>query len=191
MFPYMTETHGRKSGDMRESDYWAGLGSINLLKSYAAKLLAECGISKQIHNSFGINDFTTAVQNWDGAAGAGEVEEFKIDEIGMRDYATTIRELRDCGATIVGVVPPLASARWPQLRKAQDKYLARVRPLFEGREAIIDLNDGKLTGFTERVANFTDGAHLSHAAAKDIVGELDRRLHDLGLLPVAPAAQAR
>jgi len=178
IFPYLTETYGRKSGFMNTQEYWGALGSVQLLRAYGHKWLIDHGKVRNDFNEFGAHDDEAPrdVPRLQAQA------EFVVDERALKEYEDVLTELRRSGTKILGVIPPTEMEHWNLDRGAYLAYYARVRPMFHADEPVIDMQS-ELEGLAEDKSNYVDGFHLSNAAAMQIMQVINQRLHQSGILP--------
>jgi hypothetical protein len=66
---------------------------------------------------------------------------------------------------IAGIIPPVESKRWQARSRAYQDYYAKIRPLFQPGESIINFNVPEFDSLRNQLANLGDG------------GQQDRRQH--------------
>jgi len=177
IFPYLTETSGRKSGFMNTQEYWGALGSVQLLRAYGHKWLIDHGKVREDFNEFGARDDEPP----HGQPNLQAHAEFVIDPGALNDYSDVLARLRSSGTKIVGVIPPTEIEHWNLDRGAYLAYYSRVLPMFHADEPVINLQTD-LEIVVKDKSNFVDGYHLSNAAAQEVVHAINARLHQDGLL---------
>jgi hypothetical protein len=172
VYPYLTETYGPKSEYMTPHEYWAALGSVQLLKVYAAKWAG--GRDQGSITSFGQYRLEAP-----RAAAALEpaVAEFSVNERALAEYRDLLGNARRNGAKVVGIIPLVTKLSRDAQGSAYDRYNSRIGALFLPREKIIDLNGcPELAPLSLSAENFPDGHHYTNATAEKIMQVLARRL---------------
>lgn len=181
IYPYMTETFGRKTGNMVSREYWGALGSHQLLLAYGSALKTRLGWARQRFNTYGQDDFDPPKRLPGAPADTGEeLRDFHVDERAIAEYADLLEIARRAGVKIVGVIPPFDLVTWQSRQGAFQAYFRRIKPLFRENELIIDFNAPEYLSLLSTPGNFTDGAHLSRRAAAELVSLLESRLKPLG-----------
>ena len=72
VYPYLTETHGRKRSGMDTREFLGALGSLQLLRDYSTVLLISHGFSRPLWNEYGVFDPTaTTIESQLAPARAG------------------------------------------------------------------------------------------------------------------------
>ncbi len=178
IYPYMTETFGRKAGSMVEAEYWGALGSQQLLVDYGFMAAARMGWAERLFTSYGLNNFH-APKPTPSDGPVKELREFHVEERALKEYADLLDSARRAGVTIVGVIPPVYSGHWQSQQTAYQAYFHRIKPLFRENESIIDFNTPEYIPLCSNPDNFTDGTHLSQSAAAEVVSALDQYLSNL------------
>lgn len=175
--PYLTETFGRKTGNMVQEEYWGALGSHQLLLTYGAVIKTRLGWARQRYNAYGQDDFDPP-KRLPGipADTSEELQDFHVEERAVAEYADLLEIARRVGVKIVGVIPPFELVTWQSRQGAFQSYFRRIRPLFRENELIIDFNAPEYLSLRSTPGNFTDGAHLSRRAATELVYFLETRL---------------
>ena len=175
VYPYLTETDGPKSAYMTPHEYWAALGSIQLLKFYATKWGPRSRRAEMEFSPYG--QFRFEVPRQSGAAAVAPIADFPVNEDAFAEYAALVEHARRNSATLKGIVPLVTKASREVLGPAYDRYNSRVRTLFRPGEEIIDLNLlPELSSVAADAGNFPDGHHYSLAAAAKITEVLARLL---------------
>ncbi len=188
IYPYMTESFGRKSAQMNPKEYWAPLGSLHLLRAYGEKLALARDWMPNDRNGYGYYRFVaprvapTALRDQ-----FKPVDQFDVDERAFRQYRDLLASARDRGVRVIGVMP-LVSARHAGARRlAFQRYHEQVLSLFRPREPILDLNGiPELQELALQDSSFQDGFHHSDEVAARIVFHLDHWLHQLPEPAVQP-----
>ncbi len=181
IYPYMTETFGRKTGNMVSGEYWGALGSHQLLLAYGSAIKTRLGWARQRYNAYGQDDFDPPKRLPGAPADTeDELRDFPVDERAIAEYADLLEIARRAGVKIVGVIPPFDLATWQSRQDAYQAYFRRIKPLFRENELIIDFNAPEYLSLRSTPGNFTDGAHLSRNAAAELLSLLEARLKPLG-----------
>lgn len=177
--PYLTETYGRKTGSMVESEFWGALGSHQLLLCYGHALATRFGWLRRTSNAYGQDDFDPPAR----PAGVPPAPEpYHVDARALAEYAGLLEQARQAKVRIVGVIPPVEEAFGRPRQGFLQDYYRQVLPLFRNDEPIIDFNTPEDLPMRSAPGNFTDGVHLSRATAAGTVSLLEQRLRALGLL---------
>jgi hypothetical protein len=189
--PYLTATHGRKSGFMHPREYWGALGSIQLASEYASMGLVRMGKRKVECDDFGRYAFKVNAQQarvWKSRITADTVNtgsvrdpadgrvipfNYVVDSAAVDEYRATLDLARANGARIIAFIPPFHAENYRIHREALRAYLSIMRSLFRPEERILDFNDPRYASWTEVHENFQDGSHLSPAAAAYFSSQLD------------------
>lgn len=174
VFPYMTETHGRKSSQMVPAEYWGGLGSVALVETYLARLLEQSFHRAPRDDAFGVSPDSPQFAEPAGAASAPRPE--TVDAEGLADFVAVVREARASSERVVALIPPYFQPVWERQRTFFEDYNRRALAAFEPSDVVIDFNQPKYLNLTKERENFPDGAHLKRAAADIVAQEMDRIL---------------
>jgi hypothetical protein len=175
--PYMTESHGFKSQEMTEREYWGALGSKTVYRTYRVLLKGSASGSPYQWDEFG------AAQ----ADGPRKLDldlqkmmepgtEFHVDSEALADYRALVDELRRQGARLTIVVPPTYTGILQPKRQAFARYLDRVMPIFSPEDSVIDFNAPEYGSLVRDPQNFRDGVHFSRQGAAKIIAALNERL---------------
>jgi len=176
IYPYLTESFGRKSGYMTPQEYWAGLGSIQLFDTYLAQWRVRRGWGRPDSGPFGEETYDIPPMRQVLGAAHGPT---LVDEQALAQYVDLLAQARRNGGRIVGIVPLVQARPGEEAFRELDRYVARLRTYFLPGEQIIDLNRcPELAAVKADDTSFPDGIHYSKAAALRIVEVLDRRLHE-------------
>lgn len=177
IYPYLTKSHGSRSGFMNPNEYWGALGSVQLAETYWSKWLIDRGYSKLEFNEFGSDDFEARHHFHPGGPDLAEESwETDIDSAALKEYGDLVQRVRASGARVAGVMPPVKSDVWNKHRAGYLRYYGLVTRSFQPGEPIIDLNALASPQFLADRSNFPDGIHLSTSAAKEIVGIIDGQI---------------
>lgn len=194
--PYMTLSHGRKTAYMTPSEVWGALGSIQLLRDYTGATLARLRGTAPSTSEDGAGRIDVEggdqEERWRGVRNKSEapIEEFKVDEQAVREYAELLRTAQAHGARVVAFTAPVYGPAYDAQRKAYEAYLVRMRRLFAPQDLIIDFNAPRYAAYTHDPATFIDGTHLSPKGAAYFSQELTRRLERELDEPASPHASA-
>ena len=180
--PYLTETVGKKTVFMEESQRWAGLGSLQVFKAYFIRWQEAHGRRRREFSPSGQDDYDPAMFNRALRAKEETSGDFVVQAGALADYGAMVAAARRCGAQVVAFIPPIEKDFWDLRPDAYRRYFATVRGFFKPQEPVIDMNDPDLAAFRADSNNFTDGIHVSRSGAQQLVGYLDQRLHALGIL---------
>jgi hypothetical protein len=178
IYPYLTETYGRKSGYMTPQEYWSALGSVQLLSAYASEWAIDRGLLRQDSTPSG--QFVFEAQHGPVAALArmnAAEDEFPVDDRAINQYRDLLAAARTNGARVIGVIPVVSKSFEDLHGAAFTRYNAKIRSLFLRGETIIDLNAVReLDGLRCDASNFPDGNHLTTAAAAEVMRMFDAHL---------------
>jgi|GEM_PF-1774471 len=181
--PYLTETVGKKTVFMEESQRWAGLGSLQVFKAYFIKWQESRGRRRREFSPNGQDDYDPAMFNRALRAKQENTGEFVVEPGALADYKAMVASARRCGAKVVAFIPPIETDFWDLRPDAYHRYFDLLRTAFEPTEPIIDMNGPDLATFRADTTNFTDGIHISSAGAQQLISYLERRLSAVGLNP--------
>jgi hypothetical protein len=177
--PFLTDTHGITSADMTDKEYWGALGSTTLFRAYG-KLLRSRG-SAMLWDEYGTEEYAGPVKL---NAVLGKMfqpgSDFHVDPDAITEYRDLITELRQCGARLVVVIPPISEELLEPKREAFARYLEQVMPMFSPLDEAIDFNSREYDLFLRDDQNFRDGIHLSRQGASKIVAILDQHVQRSG-----------
>ena len=126
VYPYLTETYGPKSEYMTPHEYWAALGSVQLLKVYAAKWRCR-GCGQGSITSFGQYRLEAPRV---AAASEPAVAEFSVNEQALAEYRDLLGNARRNGAKVVGIIPLVTKLSRDAEGSAYDRYNSRIGALF-------------------------------------------------------------
>ncbi len=179
--PYFTDTHGFKSEEMSDREYWGALGSISLLLSY--KSLVQGALGRRPVSFWDAR----GTQEPDGAEARVELNpdlrrilspagDFHVDEAAFKEYGELVRELHDKGVRVVMVSPPLQEDLLQPTREAMDHYMSRMRTIFAPEDLLIDFNTADYAPFRRDQSNYKDGVHLTRKGAAEVVSQINQRL---------------
>jgi hypothetical protein len=179
IFPYLTETYGRKSRYMNPQEYWGALGSVQLFRVYFSKWLLSVRHEAGEFNDFGYKNYEVPHRDpsWIKRS------EFFADPQSLQEYRDLLQLARVRGVRIVGIIPPIEMQRLKLEGRAFDIYHRNLRSFFLPDEPIIDLNGPVLDQMRKNKDNFPDGYHLSKAAADQVIGVIDAQLAQLLRIP--------
>ncbi|MET3130536.1 hypothetical protein AAKU55_000793 [Oxalobacteraceae bacterium GrIS 1.11] len=191
--PYLTETHGRKSGYMDTREYWGALGSIQLFREYANLLLARSHPLEAKFDENGRFDFeaeaalAAKAQPHPGPKEmSAATTSFTVDEKAYVEYAQLVASARANGARIVAFIPPIYAGVYNVDPAKYEAYFARMSALFLPNERVLNFNRPAYASYTGSAATFFDGSHLTTEAADFFSSELARALQP----PLGKEAQA-
>ena len=186
IFPYMTESAGSKSGELKPEMYWGALGSLRLYRAYIDHAALEAHLFRLDTTPDGVELFEgedPAASLW--AAGKpvhhNYVDVFKINPVAYREYGELVRSSRSNGALIVRVRPPVFKDDLQTYKNSFGKYYAEMDRLFEPSDPLIDFTTPAYDNFQNDRRNFTDGSHLTYQAGLKLVDDINKEL--LRLLP--------
>lgn len=189
--PYMTESHGFKAVTMNSKEFWSALGSMKLLKAYWARLRVATGRARMEFDKNGTAYWPVPkVMNPHLAAIMKPGTDFDVDDIALRQYISIIQDLREHGAQIVVVVPPLYQRILDSKQAALQRYYARMLPIFSKADLVIDFNAPEFVDFRRNRDNFGDGVHLTVSGAHAIVGMLNERIQEFEIRNATQRASA-
>jgi hypothetical protein len=180
IFPYLTATHGRKSGYMDPREYWGSLGSVGLNRVYVNFLKTHFAHVKDgwdengVYFALGPDEVpqNLVVKRTGNDLDVEKNKVAFVDETAFAEYAQLIQTARKHGAKIVGFIPPIYSERYAANRTWYNAYFARMSALFRPDENIVNFNLPKYQAYTADLTNFYDGSHLSNKAVKFFSTEL-------------------
>lgn len=178
IFPYMTATYGRKSGNMAPNEYWAGLGSVQLIEAYVSWWAQHNGLAQQTSTPFGQNRFAELkLGHAEVLEKLAKEEAVTFDERAVAQYRELLGKARINGASVVGIVPLVSKDFEAAKGKSYREYLQMMGKLFGPGEPILDLNAcPELAALRQDEAAFPDGVHLAPWAADRCVETIDRWL---------------
>lgn len=171
VFPYLTETHGRKSSQMVPDEYWGALGSVALAEIYMGRLLEQKFHRAPRDDAFGVSPDSPRF-----AEPAGAPRPETVDADGFAEFGELVRTAHARSERVVALIPPYLRPVWERQRPFFEGYNRRALAAFESDDVVIDFNQPEYLGFTEERENFPDGAHLKRAAADILVREMERIL---------------
>lgn len=185
--PYLVLTHGRKAGGMSPRDFWGALGSTDLMSSYLGALAIRLGLAHQRFTAEGMQDaWETQAPPADGEGAPNPartpdnatpgISRFALDPTAMEQLAELVQLARAQGAAVVWVFAPVYSPTYNVRRLAYRDFEERIHSLARPGESILDFNDGSFAALTTHADAFSDGVHLSNAAALDVARSLDQFL---------------
>jgi hypothetical protein len=184
VYPYITETHGRKAGGMDARDFLGALGSPQLLRDYSVALLISGGFSRPKWNEYGVYDpGAESIKRqhtnrgwWEDGGVFTAPDRVAIDPVAFSEYAELVARARFEGVTVIEVTPPIFYSRWRLAQSDFDGYYSRMATLFRKDDPSIDFNKPEFEGFRKRRENFSDGYHLSKTGADFIMSAVDGAL---------------
>lgn len=177
VYPYLTATHGRKSGYMIPQEYWGALGSLQLIREYLSGAEVRLGMVREEFNSFGRDDFPPPPPEPHAAGNRREkVASFHIDPEAEKEFGSLVAEARSAGAQIVAILPPIAADKWSSEEVAYRDYDAKMLRYFLPNDIVIDMNDRALEPLREDSRNFPDGLHLTSAATSQLIEVVNMKL---------------
>jgi hypothetical protein len=145
------------------------LGSIHVLVHEAAVVLLA------MHIKFGKNNppngSTALPENKSFGIQVFPAESFDIDPIALNDYRSLIQSLREHGAQIVYVVPPLYEPCLDLNGVSFATYVEKVRSMLPPAP-LIDLDDPEYKSFRSDSDNYVNCSHLDAQGAREIDGAL-------------------
>jgi hypothetical protein len=181
LHPYFTDSHGLKTEEMSDREYWAALGSIPLFLGYKS-LLAEAR-GKPPPRRW--DPSGTEETNKDAIKLPPDLQrlflaqgDFHVDEVAFEEYRALVSMLHQKGLKVVMVSPPLAETLLESRREAMDHYLTRMRAMGAPEDVLLDFNTSEDAPFRRDPTNYLDGVHLSDKGAAEVVRLLDRRLQE-------------
>lgn len=174
VFPYLTESHGRKSSQMVPSEYWGGLGSVALIESYIGRLLEQNFHRAPRDDGFGVSPDSPRFTEPPGSTPAPRAE--TIDADAFVEFGDLVRAAHARSDRVVALIPPYFRPIWERQRAFFEGYNRRALGAFESDDLVIDFNQPEYLDFTEESENFPDGAHLKRSAADTLAREMDRIL---------------
>jgi len=171
--PYLTASHGQRTGDMKPRAYWGALGSMQLVKEMGNALRARLGLAQPLADENGREIFEPAPEVVARLqAGPMVGKPIVIDEIAFEEYGRLVQSARAHGARVVAFIPPIYASFYEARRKDYDAYFARMASLFRPDEKIIDFNAPRYAAYTRERSVFYDGSHLTTKAADFFSAEL-------------------
>lgn len=176
--PYLTASHGRKTGYMNKREYWGALGSIELPRVYAKLIGARLGLLTAKVDENGMSrEFGPVVvpqKSGEDSTATKNHTAFKVavDEIAFTEYKQLVQNARAQGAKVVAFIPPIYEGVYAAQKTKYDTYFARVSALFQPNEKVINFNLPIYASYTREPTNFYDGAHLTAKAADYFSAEL-------------------
>jgi hypothetical protein len=174
--PYMTESHGRKSGYMTPSEYWGALGSVQLIKEYLEILFVAVGLHRQQFDEFGRNSFESSSRNPRPPKEQNLRLVLSVDPSAVLEYRQLVDLARERGTKIVAFIPPIEYERYQVNRASYEAYYSRMSAIFRKDEPIIDFNGPEFDALRKNPESFSDGSHLSTTAADLVAHELNTAL---------------
>jgi len=176
VYPYLTETHGKKAGGMSEREYWAAFGSLQLLRDYATAYQVFLGRRRQPFDEYGVTSTThspTRQAWWKAGGKPTKPEDVYLDPVAYSEYSELVRRARSLGALIVHVNPPIYYERWTLNQAAFETYYRKMAGLFHAEDPALDFNTAGFDRIRKSRDSFYDGAHLSKAGSDDVVSVLN------------------
>jgi len=179
VYPYLTQTHGRKAGGMDEREFWGAFGSLQLLRDYAEAVRIERRGKPRAFDEFGMNhlEFSESRRIWWEKGGISPPnEDVTIDPVAYAEYGELVQKARSAGTEIFRVVPPINYQRWSQNRDAFTKYFVRMNDLFHADETLVDFNRPEFDPLRKERETFNDGAHLSQKGVSYVMNILNQTI---------------
>ena len=186
VFPFLTQTTGTRSGELKPEMYWGALGSLRLFHAYLDHAALEAHLYQLETTPDGV-EFYEGIEPHASLWAAGKpvhhdyVNVFKIKPLAYKEYGDLIRSSRSNGALIVRVRPPVYKADLQEHKELFLNYYAEMDRLFEPSDPLIDFTTPAYDSFQSDRRNFTDGSHTTNQAGLTIVGDINKEL--LRLLP--------
>ncbi len=179
VYPYLTETHGRKAGGMDARTFLGALGSLQLLRDYSVALLHSGGLYPLKWNEYGV--YTPPADGpkrrwWKDGGAFTTPERVTIDPVAFSEYADLARRARSQGLTVIQVSPPIQYDRWRLAKAGFDRYYSQMATLFRTDDPSIDFNGPEFESFRKRRDTFSDGYHLSETGADFVIRAVDDAL---------------
>lgn len=178
IYPFITASTGRQSGHMIPQEYWAALGSVQLLDTYLAGWAIERRLVAQTATPSGQDRFVAPPAPKPAPGRVRQViERFPVDERAVAEYGALLALARQAGARIFGVIPLVPRSSDPYQAKAFAGYNSRMKRLFLPSEPVIDLNEcPELSAIALDDRSFQDGSHYTTEAAARLMAVLDQKL---------------
>ncbi|HWA74801.1 MAG TPA: hypothetical protein VG937_20805 [Polyangiaceae bacterium] len=173
VFPYQTASHGRKTSYMVSGEYWAGLGSIALLRAYTGLALERLAARPPEHDSQGVSSHSAVfVAPAAGRPSARTIE--VVDPLGFADFVALVREAHAHAEQVVAMIPPYARPVWEAQRTFLTRYAKSALAAFQPDDIVVDFNRPEYAAFQNEPTNFADGTHISSEATSFLTKELAR-----------------
>jgi hypothetical protein len=174
----LLDDRGRKAGGMEPRDYWSALGSLQLLRDYAALAGIRARVLPERWSAFGVQDYElSGMPRVDADAVAKDVlardphaRIIQTDALAVGELDALFKRVRGRGARLVGFFPPVYQPVYAA--SSYGEFERTAHALFAPGERIIDFNDGAFPAITTNALNFRDGIHLSRAGAALVTATL-------------------
>ncbi len=186
--PYLTATHGQRTGDMRPRAYWSALGSMQLAKELGSAWRDRRSRARPLADETGREAYEPepeVVARLQAGPMVGKA--IVVDEAAFEEYRQLVESARAHGARVVAFIPPIYAAFYEARRQEYDAYFARMARLFQPGEQIIDFNAPRYDAYRRERATFYDGSHLNLRAAAFFSAELAAAIDGRGA-DVLPAS---
>jgi hypothetical protein len=184
LHPYFTKDHGRKSSYIDPQEYWAALGSMQLVKLYIYRAMIKFGLAGDYFNDYGYNDFIKRKKGinvkqviLNHAQKMVKDEEIQIDEVAYRELGEIIKKAERKGLRIVGFYYPEPYEIYKKMEKSFEKYKRRINSLFGETSVVIDFDSEKYLDFRTDYTNYSDRGHLSYKGADFVLAEIKKVLN--------------
>jgi hypothetical protein len=177
--PYLTQTHGRKGSGMDEQEFRSALGSLHLLRDYAALFLIQRGLQRKRWSDYGVYDFEIEKQTrlaWEEGRKRAHPETLVLDPVAYAEFGELVRRARSQGATVIRVSPPIHYDRWLLNRAEFEKYFTRMAAPFRPEDVSIDFNAPEFDTWRKRRDTFSDGVHLTREGAASVMSIMNRSI---------------
>ena len=173
LYPTMTTNHAMNDGLDAVSTVEA-LGSIHLYVNEAVHILAALHHSiGEISSPNGSTPLKVLPQHFDAAPYPPSY--FQLDPVAVDAYTKMVQSLRDRGATILYIIPPL----YEPFRSANSAALGNYKQVMQRTlppAPIIDLDGPDFDAFRSDPSNYVDSFHVNAEGAAKIDAYLAQRI---------------
>jgi hypothetical protein len=197
---YLTLDHDRKTDLMTPRQFWAALGSPQLIVAYLSRLAARGGLVRAQYDERGTlrEEQPTAAavrKSVDQAVaeirrGQASVGNYHIDPValaGLDQVLTTARRRSQRLLVFYPPVPaPVLAVRSAEIARYRDTIDSVLHP----GDMLVDFNDPKYASLRSDYTNFLDAVHPSESGVALIMSELSRTVAELDAARPAVLAQA-
>ncbi len=182
---YLTNDDLKKTDLMAPKQYWAALGSPQLITAYVSRMAIRHGLVTGKYDEYGAlntgtnNDIKTASKNIERAVaeiqlGTAAVGNYNIDLSALQRLEKVIVTARHRSSRLLIFYPPIP-APILAVRAAQlTHYRDTINALLEPNDIVVDFNSPDYTSLRANPENFTDAVHLSATGTNLVLCELGR-----------------